>query len=115
MGLPDQRTPSGLFPGEPPRPTYREPYPVRAGAVLAGFGAAAGWLGLFALLGADLRGRLWWTVVAGGVAWLASLALARSGDRGVAVGVALATGAGWSLVGGLVALHWWVGGDWPLW
>jgi uncharacterized membrane protein YccC len=106
---------SGLFPAGPPRPTYREPHPVRARGVLAGLGAGAGWLLLFMLLGNDLPGRVWWTVGAGGAAWLAALALVRYGDRGVAVGVAAVTGLGWTVAGGAVAVHWGVTGDWPLW
>lgn len=107
--------PSGLFPTGPPRRTYREPHPVRAAGVVAGLGAGSGWLLLFTLLDGDLPGRVWWAVAAGGLAWLAALALARYGDRGVAVGVAVAVGAGWAVAGGLVARHWAVTGDWPLW
>jgi hypothetical protein len=54
-------------------------------------------------------------VRADGVAWLAALALVRHGDRGAAVGVAAATGVGWAVAGGVVAVHWGVTGDWPLW
>lgn len=106
---------SGLFPSGPPRPSYREPHPVRAGGLLAGLAGGASWLLLFALLGRDLSGRVWWVVAAGGVAWLVALGLARYGDRGVAVGVAVATGAGWTVAAGAVALSWAVTGDWPLW
>jgi len=108
-------TGSGLFPSGPPRPTYREPHPVRARGVLVGLGAAAGWLLLFGLLGDDLASRMWWTVAAGAAGWLAALALARAGDRGAAVGVAAVTGVGWAVAGGVVAVHWAVTGDWPLW
>lgn len=107
--------PSGLFPSGPPRPTYREPHPVRAGGVLAGLGAGLCWVLLFGLLGGDLRGHLWWTVAASGAAWLVALALARYGDRGTAVGVTLAAGAGWTVTGGLIALYWSVTGGFPLW
>jgi hypothetical protein len=112
---PAQQPGSGLFPAGPPRPSYREPHPVRGLAVLAGLGGATCWLVLFALLGGDLRGQVWWTVAAGGVAWLAALALARYGDRGVAVGVTVATGVAWAVAGGAVAVHWGFTGDWPLW
>ena len=54
-------------------------------------------------------------MAAGGGAWLAALALARYGDRGVAVGVAAATGLAWAVAGGAVAVHWGFTGDWPLW
>jgi hypothetical protein len=108
--------PSGLFPtGRPPRPAYREPHPVRTGAVIAGLAAGTGWLLLFALLGGDLRGRIWWVVAAGALAWLVALVLARYGDRGVAVGVTIAVGAGWTVTAGLVALYLTVTGNFPLW
>lgn len=106
---------SGLFPSGPPRPAYREPHPVRAPAVLAGLAATTGWLVLFAVPGGDLRGHVWWLLAGGAGAWLASVVLARRGDRGVAVGVAAATGVAWAAVGGLVALDWALTGDWPLW
>lgn len=109
------RVPSGLFPAGPPRRTYREPHPVRPPAVLAGAGAGAVWLGLFALLGSDLRSHLWWVAAAGAVAWVAALALGWYGDRGVAVGLALVTGVVWAVAGGLVAASWLVTADWPLW
>lgn len=108
--------PSGLFPSGPPRRTYREPYPVRRLLVLAGFGAGGGWMLLLGAVGGDsLAARGWWTVGAGGVAWAVALVLARYGDRGVAVGVALAGGAGWTVVAGMVALYWMATGDFPLW
>jgi len=107
--------PSGLFPSGPPRRSYREPHPVRTGPVLAGVAAGAGWLLLFSLLGSDLASRVWWAVASGGAAWLAAVGLARYGDRGAAVGVALATGAGWTVAGAAVALSWAATGDWPLW
>ena len=47
----EPRAPSGLCPSPPPRPAYREPHPVRVGAVLVGAGLTAAWLlvvGLFA-------------------------------------------------------------------
>jgi hypothetical protein len=106
---------SGLFPAGPPRPSYREPGPVRGLAVLAGLAGATCWLILFSLLGSDLSGQVWWTVAAGGAAWLAALVLVRYGDRGVAVGVAAATGVGWAFAGAAVAVHWGFTGDWPLW
>lgn len=107
--------PSGLFPAGPRRPAYREPHPVRPGAVFAGLAAGAGWVLLFALIGADLPGHVGWTVGASTVAWGTALLLVRYGDRGVAVGVALAAGAGWAAGAGLVALYWIVTGDFPLW
>ncbi|WP_229400780.1 hypothetical protein [Micromonospora okii] len=113
---PGARTPSGLFPSGPPsRPTWREPHPVTGAGVAAGGAAAAAWLVLFGLLGRDVPTYAWWTVLAGGVAWLAALALVRFGDRGVATGVAIVTGGGWSIAAAVVAVRWATGGDWPLW
>ncbi len=115
---PESHTPSGLFPsGQPVRtshPTYREPHPVRGAAVAAGSGSAACWLLVFGLLGSDLRGYVWWTAFSGGVAWLVALALSRFGDRGVAVGVAMVTAAGWSTAAVAVAVRWISSGVWPL-
>jgi hypothetical protein len=115
-GAPAGRTPSGLFPSGPPqRPTYREPHPIAGSAVASGAGAAALWLLLFGLLGADLRGYAWWTALAGGLAWLVALALSRLGDRGVAAGIAMVTAVGWGIAATAVAVRWATGGDWPLW
>lgn len=88
---------------------------MRAGGVLAGVAGGGCWLGLFVLLGHDLPSRVWWTVAAGALAWLVALVLSRYGDRGVAVGVAVAAGCGWVAAGGAVALYWSVTSDWPLW
>ncbi|WP_233604665.1 hypothetical protein [Micromonospora sp. HM5-17] len=111
--------PSGLFPSGPPprpaRPTYREPHPVRLGAVAAGAGGALLWLLTFGLLAHDLRGYLWWTLLAGTVAWLVALVLTWRGDRGVAVGVATVVAVGWTVAAILLALRWRSSGDWPLW
>ena len=112
-GLPS-RTPSGLFPAGPPRPTYREPHPVRVGPTLAGAGVAAAWLLLVGLLATSARGYVWLTLVASVAAWLGALALARYGDRGVAAGVALSTALGLSIAGVLVIERWATTG-WPLW
>ncbi|MFG1799346.1 hypothetical protein ACGFI4_04110 [Micromonospora carbonacea] len=113
---PGSRTPSGLFPSGPPsRPTWREPHPVTGSAVASGAAVTAAWLVLFALLGRDVPGYAWWTVVAGGLAWAAALALARHGDRGVATGVAIVTAGGWSVAAAVVAVTWATTGDWPLW
>ncbi|HEX5542996.1 MAG TPA: hypothetical protein VFX60_15775 [Micromonospora sp.] len=108
-------TPSGLFPSGPPRPTYREPNLVHAGAVAAGCGAAAAWLLLFGLLGQDLAGYGRWTLLAGVVAWATALVMAQVGDRGVAAGIAVVTAAGWSICAVVLGVAWTVTGDWPLW
>jgi hypothetical protein len=94
---------------------YREPHPVRGGAIAAGLGAGVAWLLLFGLLGRDLRGYAWWTLVSGAIAWAVSLVLARYGDRGAAVGVAVATSLGWGFAATAVAVRWATTADWPLW
>ncbi|KXK59294.1 hypothetical protein AWW66_25005 [Micromonospora rosaria] len=110
------RTPSGLFPSAPPsRPAYREPHPVTGSGVAAGAAMAAAWLVLFALLGADVAGYARWTLFAGTIAWLAAFLLVRSGDRGVATGIAIVTSGGWSIAATVVAMRWAGTGDWPLW
>ncbi|MFY1634769.1 hypothetical protein ACN27F_16080 [Solwaraspora sp. WMMB335] len=113
---------SGLFPGAPvpapaipPRPTYREPHPVRPGAIAVGSLATALWLLLTGLLGQDLRGYAFATLAAGVVAWALAIVLTWLGDRGVATGVALAMSAGWSIAAVAIATHWAVTGSWPLW
>jgi len=112
---PPMRPPSGLFPGQPPRPSYREPHPVRAGQLLAGLGSGVLWFALFGSLGRDLATYAWWTIVAAVTAWLVALVLSVLGDRGVAVGVALAGGLGLSIAMGFVGGRWITTYDWPLW
>jgi hypothetical protein len=108
------RTPSGLFPSGPLRPAFREPHPIRVGAVLTGAGAAAGWLLVFALLATSARGFVWLVLGAAFVAWLVALLLVVVGDRGVAAGVALSAGAGMAIAVGLVVARW-VTTGWFLW
>lgn len=112
---PPVRTPSGLFPSGPPRPTYREPHRVRGSALSAGLAVGAAWHLFLGLLGRDLRGYVWWTVLAGAVAWGAAAVLIRQGDRGAAAGVAITTGLAWSAAAVAVAVRWGLTGDWPLW
>jgi hypothetical protein len=107
--------PSGLFPSGPPRPTYREPHPVRGTAVAAGLSTAALWMLIFGLLGGGLRAYAWWTLFAGAVGWLVSVGLARFGDRGVAVGVAISTGLAMSIAAVSLAIEWGNSGNWPMW
>ncbi|HEX6873116.1 MAG TPA: hypothetical protein VF163_18620 [Micromonosporaceae bacterium] len=110
----DSRAPSGLFPSRSSRPVFREPHPVRLIAILAGSAGAAGWLMLWGLLATSVRGYLWLTLIAASAANLAALVLARFGDRGVAVGVAVVTGVG---VGAafVVLIEAWMTTGWPMW
>jgi hypothetical protein len=109
------RPPSGLFPGLPPRPVYREPHPVRAAQLLSGLGSGLVWLGLFGSLAKDLASYAWWTIVAAVTAWIVATVLAIIGDRGVAVGIALASGFGLSVAMAFVTGRWITTYDWPLW
>ncbi|MEV4693220.1 hypothetical protein AB0K27_19160 [Micromonospora echinospora] len=113
---PPPRTPSGLFPSNAPiRPSYREPYPVTGAGVAVGALVAFAWLLLFGLLGRNVAGYAWWTLLAGGLAWVAAAVLVRHGDRGIATGVAIVTAGGWSIAAAIVATRWAQTGDWPLW
>ena len=116
--LPPQRSgvsPSGLMPGLPPRPIYREPHPVSALPVLSGLAATTLWFVLFGSLGRDLASYAWWTILAAVSAWLVAGLLTVFGDRGVAVGVAIAGGIGLSIAMAFVGLRWTDTYDWPLW
>jgi hypothetical protein len=96
------------------RPTLREPHPVRPWAVVAGALAAGVWLLSFGMFGVTLGGYVAWTAVAGLLAWGAAHALARYGDRGVAAGVAAATGVAWTAAALSVVVEWIRRGAWPL-
>jgi hypothetical protein len=78
------------------RPRLREPHPVRTAAVLAGGLGGGLWLLAFGMMADSLRGYVWWSLFAGLVAWATAALLARYGDRGVAVGLAAATGMAWT-------------------
>jgi hypothetical protein len=108
------RMTSGLFPSGPPRPIFREPFPVRGGAVALGMVFGGLWIMLFGLLASDAGGYVWVTIIAGLVASLVALLLARMGDRGAAVGVAMATGVGVAIAMIVLVVRW-VSGDWLLW
>jgi hypothetical protein len=69
---------------------------------------------LFGLLGASARGYVWLTLAVSLAGWMVALGLARYGDRGVAVGVAISTGIGVSIAFVLVVARWATSG-WPLW
>jgi hypothetical protein len=105
---------SGLFPSGPPRPTYREPVPIRFGMLVAGILAATLWMVLFGLIATSARAYAWASIVAALLAWASALLLARAGDRGAAVGVAIATGVGLSVAAVVVIVRW-AAGDWLLW
>jgi hypothetical protein len=107
--------PGPVFSGLPPRPVYREPHPVTAGPVVSGLGAATVWFALFGSLGSDLGSYVWWTLGAALVAWAVAVVLTILGDRGVAVGVAVAGGIALSVAMLAVALRWAATQDWPLW
>ena len=87
---------------------------MRTGAALVGAAITAAWLLIFGLLGSSARGYVWMTVLAAGSAWLAAFVLARFGDRGVAVGVAITAGIGIGIAFVLVVARWAASG-WPLW
>ena len=114
LAVVEPRTPSGLFPSPPPRPTYREPHPVRVGAVLAGAGLTAAWLLVVGLFATSAEAYIWLTLGAAAVAWGSATVLLRLGDRGVAAGIALTTAFGVAVAMGLV-VHQWVTTGWPLW
>ncbi|WP_203813110.1 hypothetical protein [Paractinoplanes tereljensis] len=103
-----------MFPG-PSRPVFREPHPIGAAGVMAGLGSTLLWLGLFGSLAHDLATYAWWTIVAAITAWIVAFVLTLRGDRGVAVGVALASGLGLSIAMAFVANRWITTYDWPLW
>jgi hypothetical protein len=96
------------------RPIYREVLPARPGSVLVGAAAATVWMMLFGFLAHSARAYAWWTIVAGLVAWAVSAVLVRAGDRGVAAGVALASGVGVAIAMSVVLVRW-TGGHWLLW
>jgi hypothetical protein len=108
------RMTSGLLPSGPSRPIFREPFPVRGGAVALGMVGGGLWMMLFGLLASDAGGYVWISIIAGFVASLVALLLARMGDRGAAVGVAMSTAVGVAIAM-IVLVVWWVGGDWLLW
>jgi len=80
---------------------------------MAGGGAAAAWMLFIGLLGTSTQSYVWLTIVAALVAAGCALALARFGDRGVAVGVAIVTGLALS-VAMAVTLQRWITTGWPL-
>jgi hypothetical protein len=108
-------SPSGLFPGQPLRPVYREPHPIATAPVLAGIGSTLLWLALFGSIGRDLVSYAWWTLVATVTAWVVALVLTFLGDRGVATGVAVTAGFGLSVAVTFVTIRWITTENWPMW
>jgi len=104
---------SALRPGVP-RPIHREPRPARPGPALLGTAAGLLWMLLFGLLAHTPRAYAWWTIAAGAAGWIAAFVLARSGDRGVAAGVAIASGLGVAIAFSVVAVDLFHG-RWLLW
>ena len=82
--------------------------------MLCGALAGTAWLLTFALLGVTLSGYLSWTLLGGGLAWLVALMLSKGGDRGVAVGLAAATGVAWTVATLSVLAEWARLGAWPV-
>jgi hypothetical protein len=111
---PSGRIPSGLFPGAPPRPQYREALGATEAWVAAGVGAGALWMLLFGLLATTRRGYAWSTLVAALLAWGSALVLGRFGNRGAAAGVAISSGVGLSIAFVVVYLRL-LTGHWLLW
>jgi hypothetical protein len=96
------------------RPAYREPLPVVGGKVAVGALFGAMWMLLFALLASGVRGYLWLSLSAGVAVAVASVVLVKFGDRGVAVGAAIASAFGVS-VAMLVLILRAYAGEWLLW
>jgi hypothetical protein len=96
------------------RPTFREPLPVRGGRVAGAAAVTSLWMGLMGMLAGTLRSYGWYTIIAALLAWGIAFALARYGDRGAAVGTALASALGLAIAT-LMVIARWAGGDWPLW
>lgn len=113
-GPPPAHVPSGLFPSGPRRPTFREPHPIRLGALSAGAAVAAVWLFAFGLLATSASAFIWLTLVASLVAWAVAVVLVVAGDRGAAAGISLATALGMAIATA-VLIERWVTSGWPLW
>lgn len=105
------------------RPRWREPHPVRVGAVAAGSALTALWVLLWLLAfgrstaGEPITGTgfAWVTLTASTIATVVAAALARYGDRGAAVGVAAVAGTAAGVTGLAVELYLLLTGNWILW
>lgn len=105
--------PSGLFPSDAHRPRFREPHPVRIPAVLVAAAMTFAGQVLVALFATSARSLLALLVTATLIAGAVAGVLLRFGDRGAAVGVALAATMG-GCVAAAVALVRWLTVGWPL-
>ncbi|HEU5128958.1 MAG TPA: hypothetical protein VFU12_13290 [Glycomyces sp.] len=110
----------GPGPGAPAapsgRPHWREPHPVRVGAVAAGSALTALWVLLWLLAFARTgTGFAWVTLTASTIATVVAAVLARYGDRGAAVGVAAVAGTAAGVTGLAVELYLLLTGNWILW
>ncbi|WP_155830140.1 hypothetical protein [Glycomyces tenuis] len=98
------------------RPHWREPHPIRVGAVAVGSALTALWVMLWLLAFARTgAGFAWVTLAASTIATVVAAALARYGDRGVAVGVAAVAGTAAGVTGLSVELYLVLTGNWILW
>lgn len=112
----DSRPGPGAPTVRPGRPQWREPHPVRVGAVAAGSALTALWVMLWLLVFARTgAGYAWVTLAASTIAAVVAATLARYGDRGAAVGVAAAAGTAAGVTGLAVELYLLLTGDWILW
>ncbi len=96
------------------RPYFRETHAIRLPAVAVGAAGGSIWYVLFGLLWGSAAGYSWLTILAGVVAVVVALTLCVRGDRGAAVGIALASAFSVSATGLVVIVHW-LHGNWLLW
>jgi hypothetical protein len=101
-------------PPPPPRPIYREPTPVGFGTMLVSLIGGGLWMLLFGLLATTARAYAWASIIAGALALAVALLLARTGDRGAAVGVSVSAALGVAIAT-LVVIVKWAHGAWLLW
>ncbi len=72
------------------------------------------WMLLFGLLATTARAYAWSSIIAGAAALAVALLLARLGDRGAAVGIAVSAALGVTVATVVVIIKW-ASGDWLLW
>jgi hypothetical protein len=83
------------------------------GAIMAGGGATAVWALLIGVLSSSAREYILLSILGSLVPWFGAWALARFGDRGAAVGVAVVAGLVLAVAMGLT-LQRWITAGWPL-